>query len=795
MNDKFALPTVLVLFGATGDLVRRKIVPALFYLYIHGRLPKLMQIIGYARRPLSDDDFRSSIRDILLKNDLASNPKAVEDFLSHFSYQQGNFDKLTDYKQLAARLGRTDESWRVCANKLYYLAVPPQFYKGLFTNLSKSGLTTPCSDDEGWTRIIVEKPFGQNAETARELDVLLGTLFKEEQIYRIDHYLAKDMLQNILMFRFSNNLLEQNWSNRSIERIDIRLWETLGVEDRGTFYDGVGALRDVGQNHLLQMLALVTMDHPENYTADSIRRKRAEILENLVDLPVERAGELSLRAQYDGYQTIAGVAPKSTTETYFRIQTELVTPRWQGVPITLEAGKRMGEVRKEVVVTFRHATPCLCPPGKHYRNWVKFQLEPREAITIEFWSKQPGFELKLEPRELDFLLKEHRGRRQYVEEYSKLLLDCILGDQTLFISTDEVLAMWRAIDPVLAAWKKKSTPLTHYEPDTNQAVLAADTHFEREGVPHIRRQPIGMVGLGKMGGNLVRQLLEKGWQVTGFDPNPKIQDELALEGMVQSLNPINLVEKLTAPRIVWLMVPAGKAVDELLREITPKLTRGDIVIDGGNSQYTDSARRAASLKRRGIEFVDIGVSGGPYGARTGAVLLVGGKRETYERLQPLLRDLATPGGVEYCGDAGAGHFVKMIHNGIEYGMMQAIAEGFAVMDKSTYKLDLTNIAEVYNHGSVIESRLVGWLADAFRIHGEKLTGVSGTVAHTGEGQWTVDAAKKLKVDVKIIEGALEFRKKSAANPDYTGQVLSALRGQFGGHATTTETKPTKKGRK
>lgn len=794
-DNKFALPTVLVIFGATGDLVRRKIIPALYYLYIHGRLPRLLQVVGYARRSITDDDFRQTIREILEKNELTTNTKAVEDFLAHFSYQSGNFESLADYRKLAERLGRVDDAWQVCANKLFYLAVPPQFYKGLFTNLSRSGLTIPCSPEEGWTRVIVEKPFGQNAKTARQLDELLGKLFKEEQIYRIDHYLAKEMLQNILMFRFSNNLLEENWSNRAIKQIDIRLWETLGVEDRGGFYDGVGALRDVGQNHLLQMLALITMDHPRSFTAQAIRQKRGEILEQLIELPAKLAAELSARGQYTGYQKIKDVTPRSKTETYFRIETELASPRWQGIPITLEAGKRMGEVRKEIVVTFHHTRPCLCPPGKHYRNRVVFQLEPREAITIDFWAKKPGFELQLEERSLDVQIKEHRGRHQYVEEYSKLLLDCILGDQTLFISTDEVMAMWRATDPYLEAWQKNLVPLTPYTPDTHEAVAAAEDQIQG---PRTRQaiRTIGMVGLGKMGAGLTRQLLEKNWHVIGFDPNETTRAELTNDGAQTAASLPELVAGLPVQqRVIWLMVPAGKAVDDTIKQLVPLLKRGDIIIDGGNSQYEDTIRRAKKLKSAGIHLLDAGVSGGPYGARTGAVLLVGGEAEIYQKIQPLFRDLGAPGGVEFFPGSGAGHFVKMVHNGIEYGMMQAIAEGFAVMAKSPYKLDLTKIAQVYNHGSVIESRLVGWLADAFRLRGESLSEVSGTVAHTGEGQWTVDAAKKLKLEAKIIEGALEFRKESAKNPSYAGQILSALREQFGGHAITTDQKSNKKGRK
>ena len=430
------IPTVLIIFGATGDLIGKKIVPALFNLYEKNKLPKMLRIVGFSRRSLTDEKFKTNVVAMLTAQyDMNHKKDKVDLFLRHFSYKKGDFNSYESYKDLAKILGNIDGEWKVCANKLFYLATPPKYNETIFKHLKSSGLTLPCSPEEGWTRIIVEKPFGNDLKTAEELDLLLGKLFKEEQIYRIDHYLAKEMLQNILSFRFSNNLLEESWSNKFIEKIEIRLLEKLGVEHRGGFYDGLGALRDVGQNHLLQMLALVTMDHPGIFSVEKVRRKRKEVLQGLKVVNEKQINQDSIRAQYLGFKKIKGVDPISTKETYFKIKVNLTTPRWRGVPIFLESGKRMKEQIKEIVITFKHHSPCLCPEGRHYKNKVVFQMEPEEKIEISFLAKKPGLDMEITERKFNSITRVRLGRAQYVEEYEKLLLDCIEGNQLLFVST------------------------------------------------------------------------------------------------------------------------------------------------------------------------------------------------------------------------------------------------------------------------------------------------------------------------------------------------------------------------
>ncbi|MFA6536250.1 MAG: decarboxylating 6-phosphogluconate dehydrogenase [Candidatus Paceibacterota bacterium] len=291
---------------------------------------------------------------------------------------------------------------------------------------------------------------------------------------------------------------------------------------------------------------------------------------------------------------------------------------------------------------------------------------------------------------------------------------------------------------------------------------------------------IGYIGLGKMGLNMVERLVKTGHQVSVSNRSPEPIKKAESLGAKGFYSYEELVKSLKAPRLIWIMV-SHQAVDEVIERILPLLSKGDLIVDGGNSPYLETIKRAKKIEAKGFKFMDVGTSGGPGGAKNGACLMIGGRKENYEKLKPLFKDLSVKDGFGYFGRAGAGHFVKMVHNGIEYGMMQAIGEGFEVMKKSGFDLPLEKIASIYNRGSVIESRLVGWLESAYKAYGEDLKEISGEISHSGEGQWTVEVAKRLKVPVPIIKGSLDFRVKSKGHPSYTGQVVSALRNQFGGH--------------
>ena len=789
-NKQENVPTVLVIFGGTGDLMAKKVLPALFHLFEKNKLPAFFRVIGIARKELSDVDYRKFVMKVLEEHrDIKETALQMKLFSEFFFFHRGFVKDLEDYETLASRLGKVDNEWKTCSNKLFYLGVPPNIYESTFMNLAKSGLTKPCGPEEGWTRVIIEKPFSSDLKSAGKLCGILCSLFKREQLYIVDHYLGKEMIQNILFFRFANSFFEGFWNNKFVDHIEVRLLEDIGVEGRGKFYDSVGALRDVGQNHLLQMLALTTMDNPVRFEPETIRTNRAKILQKLRTPTDKEIRQLTFRAQYSGYKDIEGVQPDSSTETYFKTVAFLDSPRWQGVPIVLESGKRLGTPKKEIVVYLQHPSPCLCPKELrgHLGSRIVFSVEPKESVEMYLQSKEPGFITEVGEKKFSCVFKDESRKTQYIEEYEKLLFDCVAGDQTFFISIEEVEAAWRFVDPILKAWKKGLVPLSQYEAGKD-LVLSESKVVERNLRESTRlKKELGVAGLGKMGSNLAFNLVDKGWKVVGFNRTIEVTRGLMERGIVEAATLKEMARLLEPPRVVWLMVKAGDAVDEVLfgkEGLVNHLERGDTVIDGGNSFYKDSVKRARRLKEKGITFVDIGISGGPEGARSGACLMVGGTREAYERLLPLYLDVTAFQGVQYFEGSGAGHFVKMVHNGIEYGIMQAIAEGFAVLRNAEYSLNLEDAAEVYNHGSVIESRLMEWLGKAFEVHGVDLKDVSGTVAHTGEGEWTVKTARELGLKTKIIEEAVNFRIESQDNPSYTGKILSALREQFGGHSVT-----------
>ena len=798
------MPTILVVFGATGDLAAKKIIPSLWHLFLQKRLPDRLSIICSSRRRLSDQDFQKLVRDAVKKRGGASiQEEQFLLFFKAFSYHQGAFEDTEAFRYLARTISKTESTWGVCANKLFYLAVPPVAYENIFKNLAEVKLNLPCDGDLGWSRVLIEKPFGTDHASARKLQSLISSFFKEEQIYRIDHYLFKEIIQGIENFRFSNNLFESTWDNTTIDRIHIRLHETIGVEERGSFYDAIGTLRDVGQNHLLTMLAAITMEYPLAMKADAVRENRAKILETLMPWTEKTIRENTFRAQYSGYKDIEGVHTNSETETYFSLKTELTHPRWSGVPIIMEAGKRLAEARKEIVLTLKHPSMCLlCETGPHAPNTIVFRLEPNDEIVIHFWTKKPGFERVLEERTFSFFLYEKETKIQYVEEYAKVIHAAMDGNQALFIAPREIDAMWKFTDSIIESWERDVVPLSTYKPDTTptSSVVVGeptDTHGKKKE----RMDKIGIIGLGKMGANLARQLHKKGWRVIGFNKTSETTEGLETEGIAGAYSLSEFVGKLSKPRIIWLMVPAGKPVDEVIfgpstslgvnkDGLIHLLDKGDVIIDGGNSFYKNSIARYKKLKKRGIHFIDAGVSGGPKGALEGASIMIGGDRNIFKILEPLFRDLAAPNAYQFFEGAGMGHFVKMVHNGIEYGMMQSLAEGFATMKKYSSKLDLKRVANVYNHKSVIESRLVGWLEDAFEKYGKDLNGASGSVSHTGEGEWTVKIAKELKVSTPVIKDAFNFRVRSAKKPSYTGKILSALRNQFGSHDIKPKSKKT-----
>lgn len=462
-HSERATPVTFVIFGVTGDLSRKKLLPALFDLYAKRMLPQAFRIVGFSRKELGDDEFRHIAREAISAMKRAYAPEVLEEFLQHLSYRQGIFEDAVAYERLAEFLVEMDgREYSGCSHKLFYLATPPMLYETLLKNLAASGLTIPCGGATGWTRVLVEKPFGSDLETARALDRMLGLLFKEEQIFRIDHYLAKETVQNVLAFRFSNILFEPLWNNRFVEKVEICLWEKSGIEGRGSFYDSVGALRDVGQNHILQMLSLVAMEDPKELDALLIRTERARVLSALRPIGEDTVRECVTRGQYNGYCETDGVDENSQTETRMRVRAFVDNERWRGVPFMLEAGKRMPETKTEIIVYFKHTETCLCPPEAehHHQNVLTFRIQPNEGIRVVFWAKKPGFATDLEPQELSFSYHSSAEAKTLPDAYERVLYDCVRGDQTLFASTAEVEAAWQFITPILQHWQ--SVPLENY---------------------------------------------------------------------------------------------------------------------------------------------------------------------------------------------------------------------------------------------------------------------------------------------------------------------------------------------
>ncbi len=449
-------PTIFVIFGITGDLAARKLLPALLALYAKKKLPTRFSVIGFSRRSFNREEFRELIRSRLNIKPGEFKEEDIKHFMDHLSYEQGMFNEPTSYQRLAIRINETDSRWGQCSNKLFHLSVPPGLYEGILNNLHDSRLTEPCADETGWTRVLIEKPFGRDLETARNLDKLLGKLFKEEQIFRIDHYLAKEALQNIIAFRFANSLFEPIWRREFIDKIHIKFLEELGMEGRGDSFDPIGLLKDVGQNHMLMMLAAVTMERPKSFNTKDIRTERAAVLKKLKIAAGNSLKECAAKAQYAGYTNEPGVAKSSQTETYFRLKAFVSNSRWKDLPIYLESGKALAESKVEIDVYFKSQKK-----GGD-QNILTFRIQPDEGIKIKFLVKTPGYDFKVEPKTLKFKYSEQAAPDWQVKltDYERLIHNAFIGDQTLFASTDEIMASWKFIADVTKAWAK--IPLTIY---------------------------------------------------------------------------------------------------------------------------------------------------------------------------------------------------------------------------------------------------------------------------------------------------------------------------------------------
>ena len=460
-------PCAVVMFGASGDLAKRKLLPALYDLAVHSCLAPRFRLLGFARTEMNDDEFRRKMDEGLPKKTATGSDgdHRREGFLQALHYFPGDYDDPESYKRLAQRLDQLDRESQLDGNRLFYLATPPQVYPHVIDQLGRSGLAKPKSR-ESWTRVIIEKPFGHDGASARELNAKVLSVFEESQVYRIDHYLGKETVQNLLVFRFGNGIFEPLWNRNFIDHIQITAAESLGVENRASFYESAGAIRDMIQSHVLQLTSLVSMESPARFDATSVRNEKIKVLQSIRPFQVDTVSRSVVRGQYGpgiidgktvpGYRQEPGVKPNSTTDTFVALKLFIDNWRWSGVPFYLRSGKRLARSKAEIAIRFKCA-PHIVFQESVEPNSLIHNIQPDEGISLSFGAKSPGSQMHIQPVTMDFQYRRAFGAGSR-EAYATLINDCIRGDATLFDRADSVEAAWALIDPILEAWKNSPSP-------------------------------------------------------------------------------------------------------------------------------------------------------------------------------------------------------------------------------------------------------------------------------------------------------------------------------------------------
>lgn len=450
--------TTIVIFGASGDLTWRKLVPGLYSLWRKGRLPDDFQVVGFAWTDLETDAFRKKMRDGVeqfYEGELTDEAWAF--FVERIHYVQGSFTESSDYAKLSDILAELESE---SANRLYYLAAPPRFFAPIIEQLGKAEM---AKEEDKWRRVVIEKPFGTDLASAQALNRSVHSVLNENQIYRIDHYLAKETVQNILVFRFANTIFEPLWNRNTIDHVQITAVESVDVGHRAGYYDHSGVLRDMFQNHLLQLLALVSMEPPASFGANALRNEKVKVLKSIRPMNEADIAKQTVRGQYEGYLAEEDVAEGSQTATYAAVELYIDNWRWQGVPFYLRSGKGLKKKATEIIIQFKQPPHLMFPrpddTSPLRANYLALCIQPHEGIHLRFEAKVPDTNAEMRSVDMDFHYDEAFGTTALPEAYERLLFEALEGDASLFTRNDGIEAAWRVIDPILQAWEEKSEPV------------------------------------------------------------------------------------------------------------------------------------------------------------------------------------------------------------------------------------------------------------------------------------------------------------------------------------------------